>query len=157
MGDPGHVQTVYRGVLEHFVETGRAPHFTELAVQMDLPPDRAKELQHTAAEAGVGAWFIHGTDYVECWAPFSNVPTHHLIEIEGEQKWYGQCGVEALAVCWMFPRTEVTIKSRCVHCAEPVTVVMRDGEVLASDPSTAVGHMNAPFSATDWDTRASFY
>jgi hypothetical protein len=27
---------------------------------------------------------------VESWAPFSNVPTHYLVTIRGEQRWYGQ-------------------------------------------------------------------
>jgi hypothetical protein len=157
MLDQNQIQNVYLLVLKHIIKTGRAPHFTELAASMALDPDHVKELQHAAANAGVGSWFIEGTDHVECWAPFSNVPTHHLIEVDGKQKWYGQCGLEALAVCWMFPSSEVAVRSRCVHCAEPVTVVIRDGEVLSSDPATAVGHMNAPFSAADWDTRASFY
>ena len=157
MLDPGQIQNIYLFVLKHFIQTGRAPHFTELSVSLNLIPEHAKELQHAAANAGIGSWFINGTDYVECWAPFSNVPTHHLIEVKGVQQWYGQCGLEVLAACWMFPGTEVTVRSRCVHCAELVTVVMLDGEVLISDPPTAVGHMNAPFSAADWDTRASFY
>ncbi len=34
----------------------RAPHFTDLSASMGLNPGQAKELQHTAADAGVGAW-----------------------------------------------------------------------------------------------------
>jgi hypothetical protein len=151
------VQEIYTTVLKHFIRTGRAPHFTELASNMNIDPDQARSLQHAAADAGVGSWFIKGADYVECWAPFSNVPTHHLIEVNGEQKWYGQCGLEALATCWMFPHKEVKVTSRCVHCSELVTVIMQDGEVLSCDPVTAVGHMNAPLSVADWDTQASFY
>ena len=157
MSDNPSVQQIYTTVLQHFIKTGRAPHFTELASNLKIDPDQAKRLQHAAADAGVGSWFIKGADYVECWAPFSNVPTHHLIEVNGEQKWYGQCGLEALATCWMFPKTEVKVISRCVHCAELVTIIMQDGEVLSSDPVTAVGHMNAPLSSPDWDTQASFY
>lgn len=157
MAETPSIQHIYTSVLQHFIITGRAPHFTELASTMNIDPDQAKSLQHAAADAGVGSWFIKGADYVECWAPFSNVPTHHHIEVNGEQKWYGQCGLEALATCWMFPLTEVKVISRCVHCAEVVTVILLDGEVLYCDPVTAVGHMNAPLSAADWDTRASFY
>jgi len=157
MVDDRRIQEIYRFVMRYFIENGRAPHFTEVAILNSLVPDEAKAMQHAAADIGVGAWFVTGTDFVECWAPFSNVPTHHLIEVNGEQKWYGQCGLEVLAATWMFPKMEVKITSRCVHCAEPVTVIMRDGEVLERDPVTAVGHMNAPFSAAGWDTRASFY
>ncbi len=84
------VQHAYTAVLEHFVKTGRAPHFTELAKTLQLKPEEAREVQHEAADAAIASWFVRDTDYVESWAPFSNVPTNYLITIKGEQKWYGQ-------------------------------------------------------------------
>jgi hypothetical protein len=84
------VQRAYTAVVEHFVKSGRAPHHTELAGILSVPPDEAKLLQRKAAESSVGCWFVKDTDYVESWAPFSNVPTHYLVTINGEQKWYGQ-------------------------------------------------------------------
>jgi len=90
MADEKLIQQAYTAILEHFVRTGRAPHYTELADVLGLSPDEARDLQLSASEAGGGCWFIHDTDYIESWAPFSNVPTHHLVTVEGEQKWYGQ-------------------------------------------------------------------
>ena len=84
------VQRAYTAVLEHFVKTGRAPHYSELAWILGLPPEEARQLQRKAAESAVACWFVKDTDYVESWAPFSNVPTHYLVTIKGEQKWYGQ-------------------------------------------------------------------
>jgi hypothetical protein len=84
------VQQAYTAIVKHLVATGRAPHFTELAETLGAQPDQARDLQREAAEAGVGCWLADETDYIESWAPFSNAPTHHLITIEGEQKWYGQ-------------------------------------------------------------------
>ncbi len=84
------VQRTYTAVVEHFVRTGRAPHYTELARILGLTPEQARQLQHRAAESAVACWFVKDTDYVESWAPFSNVPTHYLITIDGAQKWYGQ-------------------------------------------------------------------
>ena len=84
------VQRAYTAVLEHFIETGRAPHYTELAKTLGLTPDKARDLQHKTAESAIACWFVRDTDYVESWAPFSNVPTHYLVTIGGEQKWYGQ-------------------------------------------------------------------
>jgi len=84
------VQQAYTNVLKHFVRTGRAPHYLELAETMGLAPDEARDLQHQAAQTGVACWFVEGTDYVESWAPFSNIPTPYLLTIGGEQKWYGQ-------------------------------------------------------------------
>ena len=91
MADPARIQHTYTAVLNHFIEVGRAPHYTELAELLGVFPDQARELQReTAATERMGCWLSHDTDYIESWAPFSNVPTHHLISVEGVQKWYGQ-------------------------------------------------------------------
>ena len=82
------VQRAHTTILEHFVKTGRAPHFTELAETLGLSPDEARDLQREAAPVCWGL-IVEGTDYIQSWAPFSSVPTHHLLTIEGEQKWYG--------------------------------------------------------------------
>ena len=84
------VQRAYTAVLRNFIKTGRAPHYTELAAILGLRPEEARQAQHKAAASAVACWFVKDTDYVESWAPFSNVPTHYLLTIEGEQKWYGQ-------------------------------------------------------------------
>ena len=90
MEDAMLIQRAYTAVLEHFVKTGRASHYTELAGTFGLTPENARQLQHKAAESALACWFVKETDYVESWAPFSNVPTHYLVTIKGEQKWYGQ-------------------------------------------------------------------
>jgi DNA-directed RNA polymerase specialized sigma subunit len=84
------MQRAYTAVVEHFMKTGRAPHYTELATTLGVPAEEAKQAQHKAAEASIACWFVKDADYVESWAPFSNVPTHHFVTINGEQKWYGQ-------------------------------------------------------------------
>ncbi len=90
MEETALVQQAYTAVVEHFVKTGRAPHYTELAAILGVQPDEARHVQHKAAESSIACWFVSDTDYVESWAPFSNVPTHHHVTIKGEQKWYGQ-------------------------------------------------------------------
>lgn len=84
------VQQAYTAVVEHFVKTGRAPHYTELAAIIGVQPEEARQIQHKAAESSIACWFVKDTDYVESWAPFSNVPTHFFVTINGVQKWYGQ-------------------------------------------------------------------
>ena len=83
-------QLAYTAILNHFIATGRAPHYTELAETLGISPEDARQLQRQAAASTLACWFIRDTDYIESWAPFSNVPTHHLISVDGEQKWYGQ-------------------------------------------------------------------
>ncbi len=84
------VQQIYNTVIEQFIKTGRAAHYTEIAETLGLQPEEARQLQHKAADSSIGCWFVKDTDYVESWAPFSNVPTQYLVTIKGEQKWYGQ-------------------------------------------------------------------
>lgn len=90
MEESVEVQRAYTAVLDHFIRTGRAPHYTELAATLGLRPEEARQVQRKAAASAVACWFVKDTDYIESWAPFSNVPTHYLVTIEGEQKWYGQ-------------------------------------------------------------------
>jgi hypothetical protein len=92
MSSESQNQRAYTRVLEHFIEYGRAPHYIELAKILDVQIDEARVLvRDTAAVAPIAScWLSHDTDYIESWAPFSNIPTHLKITIEGEQKWYGQ-------------------------------------------------------------------
>lgn len=92
MSDSAVVQKAFTTILEHFVATGRAPHYTELAELLGVGVDDARELQRSAAAAAPAeaCWLAHDTDHIESWAPFSNIPTHYLISVDGIQKWYGQ-------------------------------------------------------------------
>ena len=86
------VQSAFTTILAHLVETGRAPHYGELADALDLNMEQAREVQRAAVAASpiAGYWLAHDTDHIESWAPFSNVPTQYLISVGGVQKWYGQ-------------------------------------------------------------------
>lgn len=93
MTDLVMIQRAYTTILQHFVDTGRAPHYSELADMLGIDINVARELQRetatTASPIG-GTWLSHDTDNIESWAPFSNVPTHYLVTVDGVQKWYGQ-------------------------------------------------------------------
>lgn len=92
MSDASLTQRAFTTISKHFVATGRAPHYTELANLLDVGVQEAREAQRAAVEASpiAGCWLALDTDYIESWAPFSNVPTQYLITVEGVQKWYGQ-------------------------------------------------------------------
>ena len=92
MIDPNLTQRAFTTILEHFVANGRAPHYAELADALGIDPEEAREVQRAAVEAAplASCWLARDTDYIESWAPFSNVPTRYLISVGGMQKWYGQ-------------------------------------------------------------------
>ena len=92
MTDHEMTQRAYTAILEQLVATGRAPHYTELADVLNIDLDSAREIQREAAAAAPAAtcWLAHDTDLIESWAPFSNVPTHYRVSVDGVQQWYGQ-------------------------------------------------------------------
>ena len=56
--------------------------------------------------------------------------------------------MDALAVRWLFPGKDVQVEARCLDCAEPLRLHMRDDSMRAF-PETMVGQANLP--ATRWN------
>jgi DNA-binding Lrp family transcriptional regulator len=91
MVDQQLLANMYYAIQSRMVSDGRAPHYTELAAELGLSPEEAREALHGLFRAGVpGIWLYPNTDYVASFAPFSNLPTQYLVSVEGERKWYGQ-------------------------------------------------------------------
>ena len=143
---------LYHAILTEFVQEGRAPHYVVLSKQLGLPLEEIRQLLHRLGSLGLPIWLHPGTDLLASFAPFSNLPTHYRISCDGEERWYGQCGLESLAVSWLFPGREVSINGACLDCGESIRVRMRDGVVLDVDPPSAVGHVNLPLRhwRDDW-------
>jgi hypothetical protein len=91
MADQQLLANMYHAVMIGIVRDGRAPHYTELATELRLSPEQAREALHDLGDGRIpGFWLYPGTDVIASPAPFSNIPTQYLISVEGEQKWYGQ-------------------------------------------------------------------
>jgi len=90
MAESELVQRAYTAIIRHSVENGVAPHYTTLATILGVTPDEALELQGEAAKAAAGCWVSQDTDNIHSFAPFSNLPTHYRVSVDGVQKWYGQ-------------------------------------------------------------------
>ena len=131
----------YATILHQVIETKTAPHYTELAAQLDISIDAAKDLTHELMGMTPG-WVHPGTDYIASFPPFNLQPTQYNVTIDGEAGWYAQCGFEALAIRWLVPGQEVRIEAPCLCCGEPVTVTMQDDEHTV-DPSEAVGYTSS--------------
>jgi hypothetical protein len=137
-------QRTYTRVLEHLIDHGWAPHYTDLAVEFGISTEEARLAINAAAEIGVGCWMSPGTDQVGSWAPLNSTPTHYRVSVDGESKWFGQCGLEVSAIRWLFPGKEVVVDVRDLATAEPIRVRYRDEEILEVSPETTVGHINHP-------------
>jgi Alkylmercury lyase len=143
---PSDQARLYQRVQIGYVERGVAPHYVEIAKSLDWSTDHAREVLHQVVELGLSMWLHPGTDLIVSCAPFSSLPTLYRISIDGAPHGYAQCGLESLAVSWLFPGREVRIDSLCPDCGEPIGLVMRDGRVLGMTPESAVAQVNVPFS-----------
>jgi hypothetical protein len=91
MADPQVLARMYHATMSGMVRDGRAPHYTELAAELGLSLDAAREALNQLGDGRVPGFFLYpNVDLVASPAPFSNIPTQYLISVEGEQKWYGQ-------------------------------------------------------------------
>jgi len=89
--DRHELDRAFHSIMETFVSTGRAPHFTELAKPLGLTPDEGKALLHKVIDTRVmPMWLYPGTDLIVSFAPFNNLPNQYAITVDGQQKWFGQ-------------------------------------------------------------------
>ena len=55
---------VFHAIMQRLVVTGKALHYTELAVGMRVPVDEEKQLPYEAMDSGIPTWMHQGTDYL---------------------------------------------------------------------------------------------
>ena len=91
MASPTLLDKTYSIIRNRLVETGQAPHYTEIAAELGVSMEEGRRALHELMSAGVvGIWLFPDTDYISSFAPFSNLPTQYRITIHGEQKWFAQ-------------------------------------------------------------------
>jgi hypothetical protein len=90
MSDLKKLDRVFHFIIRRMVETGQAPHFTEIAGDLNSPMEEGRKFLRELFAAGVPGWLFPDTDYITSFAPFNNLPTQYRITIDGQQKWFGQ-------------------------------------------------------------------
>jgi len=91
MAEPTLLDRTFSAIRKRMVETGQAPHYTELAAELGLSPKEGRAALHKLFSVrGFPGWLFPKGDTVASFAPFSNLPTQYRLTIEGEQKWFGQ-------------------------------------------------------------------
>jgi hypothetical protein len=91
MSEPSQLDKVFQIIMNRMVETGQAPHYTEIAAELGVSPEEGrKALQELFSPPMFPGWLYPNTDYISSFPPFSNLPTQHRITIDGQQKWFGQ-------------------------------------------------------------------
>lgn len=90
MNESSELDRTFQIVMKRMVKTGQAPHYTEIAAELGVPPEEGRKAMHDLFSAGVPGWVFPNTDLIVSFAPFNNLPTQFRITIDGEQKWFGQ-------------------------------------------------------------------
>ena len=132
------LDAAYAAIMREIVATGIAPHYAELARTLGIEPMRAKAVIARIIDLTPG-WMHPGTDWIASFPPFNNQPTQYRVSVDGEQRWFAQCGFEALACRWLFGGRTVRVDAPCLLGGEPLRIEMRDEEILSIDPPTMVG------------------
>jgi Alkylmercury lyase len=152
MADEATLDRAFHAVMMRMVKTGQAPHYVELAAELGADPESGREILHDLITSGIPAWLHPGTDLIASFPPFNNQPTQYRISVDGEQRWFAQCGFEALAVRWLFPGKLVRVDAPCLDCGDSMSIEMRDDEILSVSPPTIVGYSRSAVGG-DADTR----
>ncbi|MGO8966417.1 MAG: organomercurial lyase, partial [Mycobacterium sp.] len=76
--------------------------------------------------------------------PFAAFKNHYPVWVDGEQKWFAECAVEACSISAQFPGKEVIVRSVCRQTREPVEIRGRDGMILDYSPATLRVHLGYP-------------
>jgi hypothetical protein len=145
MAAPTLTDRMFHRIMRELVDTGRAPHYAELARALQLDVEAARRLLHDVMRAYPIGWLHPDTDYIASFPPLNNLPTQYRITVGGAQRWFAQCGFEATSATWLFPGETVRIDAPCLDCGDGLAVEMRDGRILSVDPPGVVGHLNYGF------------
>jgi hypothetical protein len=90
MSNTDVLDKTFHFILKQMVETGQAPHYTEIAAELGVSPEEGRQTMHALFKAGVYGWLFPNTDFISSFAPFNNQPTQFRVTVDGEQKWFAQ-------------------------------------------------------------------
>src|SRR5260370_7314210 len=121
MADPQLMDRAFQRIMRSLVETGRAPHYAEVARALGLPAEDGRALLRDVMAAYPIGWLHPETDYIASFPPLNNLPTQYRISVGGAQRWFARCGFEATSATCLFPGQTVRGAAACLLCAAPVT------------------------------------
>ena len=144
MPEAMQLDRTYHYILETLIARGQAPHYTEIAKEFAVTPSKGKGMLHDLIASGLPNWLHPNTDLIASFAPFNNLPTHYRVTVDGEQKWFAQCGLEAVAISWLFPGKIVEVEAPCLSSGDLLRVTMRDGVIERENPAGLCLYFNIP-------------
>jgi hypothetical protein len=90
MEDSPMLDKTFEIIMRRMLETGQAPHYTEIAGELGLSMEEGRQALQKLFSAGIPGWLFPNTSLIASFAPFNNLPTQYRISVDGQQKWFGQ-------------------------------------------------------------------
>jgi len=90
MSDTKMLDKTFHFILKRMVDTGQAPHYTEIAAELGVSPEDGRQTMHALFKSRIHGWLYPNTDLIVSFAPFNNQPTQFRVTVDGEQKWFAQ-------------------------------------------------------------------
>jgi hypothetical protein len=132
-------------IYRHFIASGRPPTVARTADALGLAEDEVADAYRRLAEAhaivlepgSLDVWMAH---------PLSARPTAFRVTTADGRSYFGNCAWDGPGVLAMLG-SDGTVSTSCPDCDEPLTLEVRDGELL---PIGAIGHFAVP-AARWWE------
>src|SRR5262249_13706861 len=134
MADALYMDRMFQRIMRGLVDTGRAPHYAELARALGLPVEEGRLLLHDVMRAYPIGWLHPETDYIASFPPLNNLPTQYRITVRGAQRWFAQCGFEATSVLCSLPGEPGRVEPPCLVCGARGRAEMGAGRIPWVDP-----------------------
>ena len=91
MVSPTFMDRMYLFIITRMKESGAAPHYTEIASELGVSVEEGRLKLRELMDMGIpGIWLAPDTDYIQSFAPLSNLPTQYRVSVDGEPRGYGQ-------------------------------------------------------------------
>ena len=91
MADTQTLDKAYHVIISSLVDTGQAPHYSELATALGCHIEEGRQIVHDLTGAASASIRLNpDTDWIATFSPFSLIPTPYRITVDGQQKWFGQ-------------------------------------------------------------------
>ena len=69
MSEPSQMDKTFQIIMKRMIETGQAPHYTDIASELDVPLEEARKALHELFFQGFPGWLYPNTDLIVCFAP----------------------------------------------------------------------------------------
>src|SRR5688572_3996384 len=140
-------------IYDHWCRHGRGPNLREVHDATGLSRARLLEI-YRELDLGLILTIDQATQHgaiLKC-QPFSSYPSQVAVYLDGRFHCWAGCAMESIAISLMppFAGKEMRLESYCACCLAPVSLAVKDGQVLSRTPSSILIHVS--HSPREWNT-----